>query len=75
MNKPKKKQICNICNLPGVVTYTDTDKNGRTITKTHEVLCVGHEGVHPSLWNMHPEYTEYQKFLARKHKQSITGQR
>jgi len=46
------KQKCNICGYPAIVNYVETDKDtGKVVVKSHEVQCLGHEGVHPAYWN------------------------
>jgi len=71
----KKKIKCNICNLPGPVTYKEVDEDtGKIEEKTHNVGCLGHEHLHPSVWNFHPavkpSYDDYRKFYARMRKVS-----
>lgn len=70
----KKKNKCNICGYPDIVKYEDKDEDGRLVTKEHEVQCLGHGGVHGSMWNKHPDYTDYQKFITRQQHQSREGQ-
>jgi len=72
--KPKretKEIICNICGFPGKITYKEEDRDtGKVKTTTHEVKCLGHEGIHPSMWNRHPEYTKYQKYALRRKREN-----
>lgn len=47
-----KVHICGICGLPGIVKYSEIDPDtGVLIQKEHKVGCVGHDGIHPSMWN------------------------
>lgn len=69
----RKLNKCNICGLPGTVTFPDKDDDGRDFTNSHEVPCLGHTGVHGALWNKHEDYTKYQKFSTRQQAQSREG--
>lgn len=62
MARPELK-ICNICRRPLPYAKKPTDDE-----------CVGHIGIHTSLWNgddnreQHkPTYSDYQKLLAKQH--------
>lgn len=71
----KKKIPCSICGYPDEVKYEDKDEDGCTVFKTHIVECLGHGGVHPSMWNKHPDYTKFQKYSVRQRQESLRGQR
>ncbi len=64
---PFKGEVrCNICHLPGEVTFKTDEhdpKTGRVIqtTETHTIGCGGHEHIHPALWNRHPYHWKYEK--------------
>ena len=65
MGKKKRKDNnkCNICGLPGVIVYQEMDEHtGRVEKKSHTVGCLGHQGIHPSLWNKHPDFHKYHKY-------------
>jgi hypothetical protein len=66
----KSAFTCNICGLPDMVEYMEKDEDTGAITlKKHMVPCLGHDGVHPLLWNMHPEHDKFKKFyLQQKNK-------
>ena len=66
MKPPRQKRKCNICGYPGRVTYTEIDReSGKRVTESHEVPCLGHDGIFPHLWNQHPQYVAYQNRFAR----------
>lgn len=74
------QRVCNICRLPGVVTYFEFDEDkGTKVAKRHKCHCLGHEGIHSSLWNRASgfsnsegnaikslSYDDFQKFFARR---------
>ena len=66
MAQPKKNKnnnVCNICKLPDIIEYQEKDREtGKTMTKTHRVGCLGHIGIHPLCWNMHPEHMKFRKW-------------
>ena len=57
------RKICNICGLPESDKGTEIDIFTGKLKK--EVSCVGHIGIHPYLWNLHPKY-EIFKFYKNK---------
>jgi len=75
--KRKAKLKCSICGYPDVVSYKEENpETGELVTRTHEVPCLGHIGIHPRLWNMSarnvgqefirsPVYEDFKKARAR----------
>lgn len=62
--KEKKSIKCNICDYPKVISYTETDlDSGQQVTKQHLVKCLGHPGIHYSIWNLHEYHDRYKKSL------------
>jgi len=55
---------CNICGGPykKIVTEVDPD-TGETRQVEITVPCLGHEGVHPRLWNKHNDHQRYTHLL------------
>ena len=83
MEAPSQK-VCNICHLPGIVTYYEfDDEKGKRVAKRHTCHCLGHEHIHASMWNRATgfansegksikslSYDDFMKFFAkRKRKQ------
>jgi hypothetical protein len=67
----QKKDQCNICGYPDYVSYQEKNEDtGKIETLTHIVECLGHEDVHPSLWNKSKDYDKYQKFMAQQHRRN-----
>ncbi len=67
IKKWRGREVCNICGLPGIVTYRQVDQDtGKMEIKTVECDCLGHHGLHPSLLNLHPYYGKYKRLRERQ---------
>jgi len=84
--RPERKRavICNICGYPKTIIIKELDEEtSRMVEKKQIVNCLGHEYLHPSIWNMNSmkhsdasqqflrslTYDDYKKHSVRKHNQ------
>lgn len=71
MSKVKKTPgfHCNICGCPATVKYYEKcEDTGAMKEKSHIVPCLGHSGVLPHLWNMHPLYDKFHQYFINRSK-------
>lgn len=67
IRQDKKSKSCNICGYPAYLTYEEENsQTGKRETKTIYVRCLGHEQLHPSKWNLHPDHDKYQSYHGRQ---------
>lgn len=63
MSEEKK---CNICGYPDEVEFKEWDDETRKMTiGRHKVPCLGHQGVPAHLWNLHPDFDNFERFRVR----------
>lgn len=78
---------CNICGLPGEVSYIEVDPDtGERKKCKHVVPCLGHPHIHDSMWSLRDKYypegksgcrritfSEYQMLAAKLRRKSTNA--
>ena len=71
-NLEKKLNKCNICGYPKYIKIkVFNEELNRMKEESHLVGCLGHIGIHPSMWNKHPDYDKYRKTLNQKRNNNL----